>query len=422
MVGISMITHMQSFDHEIMSLIEQELHREQTTLNLIASENYVDRLILQATGSVLTNKYAEGYPGKRYYAGCNYVDSVELLAQERCKKLFNAEHVNVQPHAGSQANLAVFLAALKPGDLIMGMSLVEGGHLTHGYDLNISGKFFKTIHYTVDRDTQLLDYDAIEKQAQEQKPKLIIAGASAYSRTIDFERFASIAQRCNALFMADIAHIAGLVATQLHPTPLAVADFVTSTTHKTLRGPRGGLIMCKQEYAQQIDKAIMPGMQGGPFMHVIAAKAVAFKLALEPSFIDYQKNVLANAAAMAEACKQLGYSIVSGGTDTHLFVIDLSAHGITGNQAQMALNSAGITVSKSTIPFDRQKPWITSGIRLGTPAMTTRGIGKKEAVAVIHFIDEVLRWHDNAQKLSLIKQEIEKLCLSFPLYAHNSLS
>ena len=401
----------------VFNLINQEKERQQHEINLIASENYVSQGVLDATGSVLTNKYAEGYPGKRYYAGCAIVDEIEQLAMARCKTLFNAEHVNVQPHAGSQANMAVYFAALKPGDTIMGMSLSEGGHLTHGHAVNFSGIFYKPVSYAVNKETELLDYDQIEKLADMHKPKLIIAGASAYSRTLDFERFAQIAKNVNALFMADIAHIAGLVATQLHPSPVPVADFVTSTTHKTLRGPRSGMILCKSSQAQAVDRALMPGLQGGPFMHVIAAKAVAFQEALDPAFKVYQQQVLNNAKSMASAFEKLGYRIVAGGTDNHLFIIDLRNKNITGLAAQIALERAGITVSRSCIPFDPQRPWITSGIRLGTPAITTRGMKEKEIQQVVHLIDEVLKNHENESFLNKMRMQVADFCKNYPIYS-----
>lgn len=402
-------------DPKIQELIAQEEQRQATTINLIASENYAPQAVLQATASVLTNKYAEGYPGKRYYAGCEIVDAVETLALQRCKELFGAEHVNVQPHAGSQANMAVYMAALNPGDLIMGMSLNEGGHLTHGHAVNFSGKIYRSVQYTVNRDTEMLDYEAIELMAQQHRPKLIIAGASAYSRIIDFERFAAIAQSVGALFMADIAHIAGLVTAELHPNPFPHADFVTSTTHKTLRGPRGGLAMCKTAYAQQLDRAIMPGMQGGPCMNVIAAKAVAFYLALQKDFKEYQNNIIKNAKVMSSAFTDLGYRIVSGGTDNHLFVIDLRSQGLTGLEAQTILAQAGITVSRSSIPFDTQKPWITSGIRIGTPAITTRGIQEDGALQIVAFVDEALKTNNNPGRIAALTNKVKELCTQYPL-------
>jgi glycine hydroxymethyltransferase len=399
---------LKAVDPTIAHLIAQEEHRQQSTIDLIASENYADRAVLEATGSILTNKYAEGYPGKRYYSGCEFVDQIEVIAIERCKQLFGAEHVNMQPHAGSPANMAVYAAILKPGDTLMGMSLSTGGHLTHGHPVNFSGTLYRTVQYGVDPATELLDYDAIQALALEHKPKLIIAGASAYSRIIDFERFASIAHTVNAHFMADIAHIAGLVAVGLHPTPVPYADFVTSTTHKTLRGPRGGLVMCKAQFKEALDRAIMPGLQGGPFMHVIAAKAVAFHLALQPEFKLYQQQVLANAQAMVTAFKNLNYRIVSGGTDNHLFVLDLRSKNITGLAAERALEQAGITVSRSTIPFDPEKPWITSGIRIGTPAITTRGLKEKDVQTIAHIIDEVLTYSHDTLKLSSIKKHVQQ--------------
>lgn len=380
-------------DPEISQIIKNEESRQETCINLIASENYVDQAILEATGSVLTNKYAEGYPGKRYYSGCEFVDQAELLAIERCKKLFGAEHVNVQPHCGSSANMAVYAAVLQPGETIMGMSLSSGGHLTHGHNVNFSGTIYNTIQYGVNKNTELLDYDEIEELANMHKPKIIVAGASAYSRFIDFERFSKIAKSVNAYFMADIAHIAGLVATNLHPSPIGLADFVTSTTHKTLRGPRGGLVMCKKEYSEKLDKAVMPGLQGGPLMHIIAAKAVAFELALKPDFKEYQKQVLANAKAMCKAFKELGYRIVSDDTDNHLFILDLRPKNITGRAAESLLEKYGINVTRSTIPYDTEKPWITSGIRIGTPAITTRGLKEKEAIEICHKINDIISKH-----------------------------
>lgn len=402
-------------------LIEDERARQETTIDLIASENYTSEEVLAAAGSVLTNKYAEGYPGKRYYAGCEVVDAVELLAQETCKELFGAEHANVQPHAGSQANMAVFFAVLQPGDTILGMSLAEGGHLTHGYAANFSGQFYTSVSYTVDRSTECLDYDEIERLALEHKPKLIIAGASAYSRTIDFERFGVIAKKVGAYFLADIAHIAGLVAAGLHPSPFPYADFVTSTTHKTLRGPRGGIIMCKAEYAKAIDRAIMPGIQGGPFMQVIAAKGIAFAQALEPGFKEYQQQVISNAQAMAEEFKTLGYRIVADGTDNHLFIIDLTAQGITGKHAEEILGQAGITVSRSCIPFDTQKPMLTSGIRIGTPAITTRGLTHKEVCEVVQLIHRVLSRPHDPEVRHEVKKMVHELCMLFPIYAQKGL-
>ncbi len=396
-------------DDIIHALINQEKTRQKNTIDLIASENYVDQEILDAMGSVLTNKYAEGYPGKRYYSGCAIVDEIERIAQDRCKQLFSAEHANVQPHAGSQANMAVYFACLKPGDLIMGMSLAEGGHLTHGHPVNFSGSIYKSVQYTVNRETEQLDYDAIEQLAEHHKPKLIIAGASAYSRTIDFERFATIAKKVNAFFLADIAHIAGLIAAGVHSSPVPYADFVSSTTHKTLRGPRGGLVMCKKEHAESLDRAIMPGSQGGPFMNMIAAKAVAFHQALQPEFKMYQQQIINNAKTMAHHFSALDYRIVAGGTDNHLFVLDLRNKNISGKAAEVALEKAGINVSRSCIPFDPAKPWITSGIRIGTPAITTRKIAQPELMLLVEYIDETLKNHENDQKLTHIAHKIEQL-------------
>lgn len=395
----------------IFDLINKENTRQKNELNLIASENYVAESVLEATGSILTNKYAEGYPGKRYYGGCQFVDEIENIAIQRCKELFKVEHANVQPHSGSQANMGVYFAALQPGDTIMGMKLSEGGHLTHGHNVSFSGKFYKSISYGVNRETEQIDYSEIEKLAYEYKPKIIITGASAYSRIIDFSKFAEIAKKVGAFLMADIAHIAGPIATNLHPSPAEHADFITSTTHKTLRGPRGGLIMCKNQYAQQIDKAIMPGIQGGPFMHIIAAKAVAFKLALQKEFIEYQKQILKNAKIMANLFAQLGYRIVSGGTDNHLFIIDLRTKGLTGKQAEEILQANGIYVNRNTIPYDPQKPTITSGIRLGTPAITTRGMKEKEVEIIVNLIDESLKNKENGDKK--IKDKVNQLCEQF---------
>lgn len=407
---------LESVDPAIQKIINAERKRQELTIDLIASENYAPVSVLQAAGSVLTNKYAEGYPGRRYYGGCEIVDQAEQLAINRCKQLFGAQHANVQPHAGSQANMAAYFAVLNPGDTILGMSLSEGGHLTHGHAVNFSGKIFKSVQYTVNKETELLDFDQIAQLAHQHKPKLIIAGASAYSRIIDFETFAEIAKSLNAYFLADIAHIAGLIAAKLHPSPVPVADLVTSTTHKTLRGPRGGLAMCKESLAQKLDRAIMPGMQGGPFMNVIAAKAVCFELAFKQEFVEYQKQIIANAQAMAKTFIELGYRIVAGGTDNHLFVIDLRSKNMTGKAAQEVLDSVGIIISRSTVPFDTQSPFITSGVRIGTPAITTRGMKEKDAIAIVHLIDEALKQHDNPQKLQQIKIKVQELCNQFPIY------
>lgn len=380
-------------DPEIAKLLEQEKIRQNTEINLIASENYVEDAVLEAMGSVLTNKYAEGYPGKRYYGGCRYVDQIEQLAIDRCKKLFNAEnmHVNVQPHSGSSANFAVYNAILKPGDTILSMSLDAGGHLTHGHKVNFSGQNYNIINYGVNRETGLLDYEEIENLAILNKPKLIIAGASAYSRIIDFEKISEIAKKINAYFMADIAHIAGLIATSLHASPINCADFITSTTHKTLRGPRGGLIICKPEFKEAIDKSIMPGIQGGPLMNMIAAKAVAFELALKPDFKLYQEQVIKNAKVFADKLIELGYEIVSNGTDNHMFIVNLVNKNITGKEAENLLEKNGIIVSRSLVPFDTQKPWTTSGIRIGTPAVTTHGFKEEDIIKLAIKIDQILK-------------------------------
>lgn len=413
---LTKITGISAVDPELYEIMQEEARREEQTLTLIASENYAPRAVLEAAGSVLTNKYAEGYPGRRYYGGCSVVDKAEILAQDRCKELFGAEHVNVQPHSGSQANMAVYFATLNPGDTILGMSLTEGGHLTHGHQVNFSGKLFNSVHYTLNKDTEQLDFNQIRSLAHQHKPRIIIAGASAYSRTIDFAQFAQIAKEVNALFLADIAHIAGLIAAKIHPSPIKYADFVTSTTHKTLRGPRGGLIMCSKQHAQAIDKATMPGMQGGPLMHAIAAKAVGFKLALQPEFAFYQQQIVHNAAAMADEFKQLGYRIVSGGTDNHLFVLDLRSHNLNGKQAEQILDSIGIIVNRNCIPFDPHPAWLTSGIRIGTPALTTRRMTEKEVRAIAHLIDDALKNYESTTHLNSIKKEVRKWCTQFPIY------
>jgi glycine hydroxymethyltransferase len=403
------------YDDEIARLCNKEAERQYETINLIASENYTHPAVLQATASMLTNKYAEGYPGKRYYAGCEYVDDIEAIAIQRCKTLFNAEHANVQPHAGSQANMAAYFGLLQPGDTIMGMSLATGGHLTHGHNVNFSGKYYNTVQYGVDADTEQLDYDEIEKLAHQSKPRLIIAGTSAYSRNIDFKRFADIAHDVGAYFFADIAHIAGLVAAGLHQSPVPFADCVTSTTHKTLRGPRGGIIMCKQKHQKAIDRAVMPGIQGGPLMHAIAAKAVAFRLAQQSGFADYQKQIVTNAQALATHFMSNGYRIVSGGTDNHLFIIDLRNKSITGRQAEIALEKAGITVSRSCIPNDPEKPWITSGIRLGTPALTSRGMTKYDMETVFHYINNALDNIHDEIKLKKLRTAVKQFMKNFDL-------
>ncbi|MGE5577152.1 MAG: serine hydroxymethyltransferase [Syntrophothermus sp.] len=386
-------------------------------IELIASENFVSKAVRAAQGSVLTNKYAEGYPGKRYYGGCEYVDIVENLARERARKLFGAEHVNVQPHSGAQANMGVYFAILKPGDTVLGMNLAHGGHLTHGSPVNFSGVWFNFVPYGVDRRTETIDYDALEKLAKEHRPKLIVAGASAYPRFIDFARLRAIADQVGAYLMVDMAHIAGLVAAGLHPSPVPHADFVTTTTHKTLRGPRGGMILCKEKYAREIDKAIFPGIQGGPLMHVIAAKAVAFKEALEPSFKEYQRRIVANAATLARSLIQEGFGLVSGGTDNHLMLVKVISRGITGKQAEETLDKIGITVNKNTIPFDEQGPTVTSGIRLGTPAVTTRGMGENEMRSIAEIMDEVLVPDPPEKAIAEARRRVAGICRRFPDFA-----
>ena len=406
-------------DPEIYRAIELERGRQNGKIELIASENFVSRAVLEAQGSVLTNKYAEGLPDRRYYGGCEYVDIAEKLAIERAKELFGADHANVQPHSGAQANQAVFYAVLEPGDTVMGMSLPHGGHLTHGSPVNLSGKWFKVVPYQVDKETEQIDYDALRALAKEHKPKLIIAGASAYPRIIDFKAFREICDEVGALLMVDMAHIAGLVAAGLHPNPVPYAEFVTTTTHKTLRGPRGGMILCKEEYAKAIDKAVFPGIQGGPLMHVIAAKAVALKEALSPSFKEYQRQVVANAKAMAAALMERGYRIVSGGTDNHLLLVDVKRAGLTGKEAEKALDEVGITVNKNTIPFDSESPFVTSGIRIGTPAVTTRGMDEAAMREIAGIIDDTLKATLRGaleQEAASLKARVDELCRRYPLY------
>jgi glycine hydroxymethyltransferase len=409
---------LKTIDPEISAAISQELARSEHTLDLIASENYTWPAVMEATGSVMTNKYAEGYPSRRYYGGCAHVDTAENLARDRLKKLFGAEHANVQPHSGSQANMGVYFAVLKPGDTILGMNLAAGGHLTHGYPINFSGKIYNSVNYNVDKKTEQLDYDEIQRLAEEHKPKLIICGASAYSQFIDFERIAQIAKSVDAYSLADIAHIAGPVAAGLHPSPFPHMDFVTSTTHKTLRGPRGGLIMCKKEFATQIDKAIMPGIQGGPLMHHIAAKAVAFKYALSPEFATYQKQVLSNAQTMGRVFTKLGYRLVTGSTKNHLMVIDLRNKSVNGKITEETLEKVGISVNRNCIPFDTEKPLITSGMRLGTPALTSRGFKETEIEIVTRLIDRAIINRENETELANIAAEIKQLCMRFPIYPH----
>jgi glycine hydroxymethyltransferase len=410
------MSFLEKVDPEVNQAIVLETRRQAGKIELIASENFVSEAVLEAQGSIMTNKYAEGYPGNRYYGGCEFVDIVENLAMERCKRLFGADNVNVQPHSGTQANMAVYFAAAQPGDTILGMNLSHGGHLSHGSPANFSGKFYKIVSYGVDKDTETIDFVELEKLAKEYKPRMIIVGASAYSRTLDFTRFRKIADEVGAVIMADIAHVAGLVATGLHPTPVPLCEYVTSTTHKTLRGPRGGLIMCKEAYAKTLNSRVFPGMQGGPLMHIIAAKAVAFQEALLPDFKIYQQQILANAQALAEELKNQGFRLVSGGTDNHLMLVDLTPKGVTGKDAQDALDRAGITVNKNGIPFDTKGPQITSGIRVGTPAVTTRGMKEDEMRLIASYISAVIAHINNESKIQAVAEKVKTLCLRFPLY------
>ncbi|MBN1643633.1 MAG: serine hydroxymethyltransferase [Dehalococcoidales bacterium] len=402
-------------DLEIYSAIEAERKRQQSTINLIASENYASHAVLEVLGSFLTDKYAEGYPQHRHYGGCENVDVIETLAIERAKKLFKAEHANVQPHAGAQANMAVYLAMLQPGDTIMGMRLIHGGHMTHGDTISFSGKNYKVVQYGVDKETERIDYKEVERLALENKPKLIIVGASSYTRIIDFERFRQIADMVGAKLMVDMAHIAGLIAVGLHPTPVPYAEIVTSTTHKTLRGPRGAFILCRQEYAQMIDRAVFPQMQGGPLVHAIAARAVAFQEALQPSFYDYQKNILDNAQVLAGELSRLGLRLVSGGTDNHIVMVDLTPIGISGKKAQEALERVGIVVNRNSIPFDTRSNWVTSGIRLGTPAMTTRGFTTTEMKLCANLIFKVLTHIGDTAVEDQARDEVQQWCHKFPI-------
>ncbi|MBP1710798.1 MAG: serine hydroxymethyltransferase [Deltaproteobacteria bacterium] len=404
-------------DPEVAHAIELETKRQAGKLELIASENFVSEAVLEAQGCIMTNKYAEGYPGKRYYGGCEYVDIAETLAIERCKKLFGAEAVNVQPHSGTQANMAVYFAACAPGDTVLGMNLSHGGHLSHGSPANFSGKFYKIVPYGVNRDTETIDYDELAVIARENKPKMIVVGASAYPRTIDFDKFRAVADEVGAVIMADIAHIAGLVAVGLHPSPIPMCEYVTTTTHKTLRGPRGGLIMCKEPYLKILNSRVFPGMQGGPLMHIIAAKAVALQEALMPEFKEYQQQIVKNAKAMADELKNAGFRLVSGGTDNHLMLVDLTAKGVTGKDAQEALDRAAITVNKNGIPFDTQGPMVTSGIRIGTPALTTRGMKENEMRLIASLIADVINHINDERKIQAVAEEVRKLCSRFPLYA-----
>ena len=412
MIDISLIAQT---DPEIAEALTAELKRQQNNIELIASENFVSPAVLAAAGTHLTNKYAEGYPAHRYYGGCQCVDIAEDLARNRLKQIFGCEYCNVKPHSGASANLAVLFAACKPGDTIMGMNLAHGGHLSHGSPVNISGKYFNIVPYGVKAGDEVIDYDEMEKIAQECKPKLIISGASAYPRVINFNRIRQICDKVGALMFVDIAHIAGLVAAGLHPSPVPYADFVTTTTHKTLRGPRGGVIMCKEEWGKAVDKAVFPGVQGGPLMHIIAAKAVAFKEALSPEFKEYQKQIVKNAAAMADEFTKLGVKMVSGGTDNHLILLNLTDKGVTGKELEKLLDEVHITVNKNAIPFDTQKPFVTSGIRIGTPAMTSRGMKENEARIIARLIADVIERRENS--FAHVRAEVEKLCGAFPLYA-----
>lgn len=411
-----MFGFLEKVDKEIYEIFKKELKRQRETLNLIASENATSYAIMAANGFIFTNKYAEGYPGARYYGGCIYVDEAEKLAIERARKLFKAEHANVQPHSGTQANMAVYFAFLKPGDTILSLELPHGGHLSHGAKVSFSGKLYNVVHYGVHPETELIDYKQVEELALKYRPKIIVTGASAYSRVIDFKKFREIADKVGAYLMVDIAHFAGLVAGEVYPSPVPYADFVTATTHKTLRGPRGGFILCKKEYAKKIDKSVFPGIQGGPLMHLISAKAVAFKEASTPEFKEYVKQVVKNAKKLAEEMAKRNYRIVSGGTDSHLFLVDLRQKGITGKEAEEVLEKVNIVVNKNTIPFDPQPPKITSGIRIGTPTITTRGMKEKEMEIIAEFIDEALKNKDNETKLKEIKEKVKKFLSKFPLY------
>ena len=411
------LKHVEARDPEVFSAIEAERKRQQDKIELIASENFVSKAVMEAQGSVLTNKYAEGYPDKRYYGGCEHVDVVEKLAIERVKKIFGAEHANVQPHSGANANFAVYFALLQPGDKVLGMNLAHGGHLTHGSPVNFSGTYFEIIPYGVDEKTHHIDYDQLEETARKEKPKMIVAGASAYSRIIDFERIGNIAKEVGAIFFVDMAHIAGLVACGLHASPIPYADVVTSTTHKTLRGPRGGIILCKSELAAKIDKAVFPGTQGGPLMHVIAAKAVAFKEIMDEDFRAYGEQILANAEALAEALKDQGFNLVSNGTDNHLMLVDLRNHQITGKVAEKALDEVGVTVNKNSIPGDPESPFVTSGLRIGTPAMTTRGLKEEDMEEIAEIISITLKNLDDEEAMKEARDRVAKLLAKYPLYA-----
>lgn len=409
--------HVKQADHELFEAMQAEKKRQQEKIELIASENFVSEAVMEAMGSVLTNKYAEGYPGKRYYGGCEHVDVVENLARDRAKELFGAEHANVQPHSGAQANMAVYFTVLEPGDTVLGMNLNHGGHLTHGSPVNFSGKLYNFVDYGVDKETELLDYDVVMEKAKEVKPKMIVAGASAYSRELDFAKFREIADAVDAYLLVDMAHIAGLVATGLHQNPVPYADFVTTTTHKTLRGPRGGMILCKEDYAKKVDKSVFPGIQGGPLMHVIAAKATSFKEALSDDFKAYSKQIIANAKFLSEALAEVGVRVVSGGTDNHLLLLDVTPLELTGKVAEKALDDIGITTNKNTIPFDTESPFVTSGVRIGTAAVTTRGFGEAEMQEIAEIISLTLKNHEDEAKLKEAEERVIALTNKFPLYA-----
>jgi glycine hydroxymethyltransferase len=413
---IGSLEALKTTDPDVYAAIEAEAARQHDKLLLIASENFASPAVLAAQGSVMTNKYAEGYPGKRYYGGCQHVDTVEELAIQRCKQIFGAEHVNVQPHSGSQANMAAYLSVLKAGDTILGMDLAQGGHLTHGSKVNFSGILFRAFSYGVDRQTETIDYDVVQKLAEECRPRMIVVGASAYARVLDFPRFQEIAKSVGAYLMVDIAHIAGLIAAGLHPNPVPYADFVTTTTHKTLRGPRGGVTMCKAEHAKAVDKFVFPGMQGGPLMHVIAAKAVAFQEALSPAFKRYQQQVVANAKALAQGLLNRGYKIVSGGTDTHLMLVNLTNKGLTGKEADAALDAAGIIVNKNAVPYDEKPPFVASGIRIGSPIVSTRGMREAEMNEIVGLIDRVLQHRQDPAVLDEVRAQAKALCDRFPIF------
>lgn len=415
--AVGTLKAIQREDPEVYAALRAEEKRQREKLVLIASENYASPAVQAAQGSLMTNKYAEGYPGRRYYGGCQHVDAVEELAIDRAKQLFGCEHVNVQPHSGSTANMAVYLAVLKPGDTILGMDLSQGGHLTHGSKVNFSGKLFHAYSYGVDRETELIDYDAVQKRAEDVRPRMIVVGASAYSRIIDFPRFQQIARSVGAYLFVDVAHVSGLVAAGLHPSPVPYADFVTTTTHKTLRGPRAGMVMCKEEHAKAVDKVIFPGLQGGPLMHVIAAKAVGLKEALAPEFTVYQRRVLANANSLAEGFKSRGYHVVSGGTETHLFLLNLNSTAVTGKEAEAALDASGIIVNKNAVPYDERPPAVASGIRMGTPIVSTRGMASSEMVQIVAWVDEVLRAPARKRVQRRIRKDVKTLCARFPVFS-----